>query len=421
MGVPEKTLPPDEAQPTRLFLKGGIDLRTIFAQPESPSHRNGGTRLEVLWESGGRADAMAQALRGGIPPEILEQGFDPNSLWLRDQYCSRLFDFHPDAVVLSVHASVIEQLPVHRQHTFPLQPPGDWNETFDATQKHWLSDRFLPPAPLSPENFRSAMRNLIGTIRERVDVPILALNGSSVDPEDQIFAYGPDTTDALALRMHRFNLALLEISADTGLAIIDVDRIVGELGATAHIPAFLRYSPEAGRAIRDECLRVIGEMGVRPRARALAAGAAAGRTPGVMRLDMPSVSALTQCGRIVRWYKQVGDRIAHGDDLVDIDLQVAGRRIRRLDERIEQPTFSPQPDAQDAGTVAAAGTVIPVRVTAAENGILRQISAAAGSERDVGELLAVLSTEGAAPAPGDAEMIAGAPPCRVAVNILMNP
>ena len=61
--------------------------------------------------------------------------------------------------------------------------------------------------------------------------------------------------------IQQLNLAVMELSVLDGISVIDVDRIVAELGGREHVQEFLSYSPDARAAIRDELVRVLEEYG----------------------------------------------------------------------------------------------------------------------------------------------------------------
>ena len=63
------------------------------------------------------------------------------------------------------------------------------------------------------------------------------------------------------LRLHKLGLALLELSIQEGISLIDVDRQLAELGAQRHVRAAGRYSEEAYQTIGREFVRVLEDIG----------------------------------------------------------------------------------------------------------------------------------------------------------------
>ena len=85
---------------------------------------------------------------------------------------------------------------------------------------------------------------------------VLVVNGSTVVP-------GPrgDERSATSLAISRLNLAALRLSMSTGLSVIDVDRIIAELGGDDHVTGVLEYAPGARAAIAAEVAYVLEDYG----------------------------------------------------------------------------------------------------------------------------------------------------------------
>src|SRR5882672_3766971 len=66
---------------------------------------------------------------------------------------------------------------------------------------------------------------IVAKIREHSEVPILIYNLSPIIPGDQIHCYA-GLGETFASRIRKFNLALEELSENSGISIIDVDAIV---------------------------------------------------------------------------------------------------------------------------------------------------------------------------------------------------
>jgi pyruvate/2-oxoglutarate dehydrogenase complex dihydrolipoamide acyltransferase (E2) component len=105
-----------------------------------------------------------------------------------------------------------------------------------------------------------------------------------------------------------------------------------------------------------------------------------------MRLVVPYVDRLIKGGAVAAWHKREGDRVDYGDDLVDLEASVRG--------------------------------VTLVRVTASDSGVVRRISASEGTERQEGELLALLSTEPDEPVDEAPAAVAASSVFRVVANIV---
>lgn len=108
--------------------------------------------------------------------------------------------------------------------------------------------------------FGRNMREAVQVLKNDLEAHVIAFNASTVDPADDVSNYrGTAETDAL--RLHRLNLALMRLSVDEGISIIDVDRLLADIGAGTHVQGVLDYSSEACGLICDEFLRVLADYG----------------------------------------------------------------------------------------------------------------------------------------------------------------
>jgi hypothetical protein len=105
------------------------------------------------------------------------------------------------------------------------------------------------------ETFVGAVAALMPVARA-ADVRVLLTTDSTVVPRDRVLPQAP-----LSLDIARLNLAALELSVATGLSIIDVDRLIAELGGGNHVDDALSYSATAREAIVAELVRVIEDYG----------------------------------------------------------------------------------------------------------------------------------------------------------------
>jgi hypothetical protein len=117
-----------------------------------------------------------------------------------------------------------------------------------------------PEVALSAGPLKENLARLIRTVKERLDAHVLICNVSTVDPDDQVHNYH-GRGDTWALRAHKFNLALMELSVLEGISLIDVERLVAEHGGYRHVLHAGRYSREVHEAIRREFLRVLEDIG----------------------------------------------------------------------------------------------------------------------------------------------------------------
>lgn len=87
---------------------------------------------------------------------------------------------------------------------------------------------------------------------------VLVLNGSTYDPTDTKAPWHRSGASP-SLLVHRLALALIELSVLDGVAVVNADRILGELGAAAHVTGLLAYDDAACGALAAETVRVLDE------------------------------------------------------------------------------------------------------------------------------------------------------------------
>ena len=181
----------------RVFVKGNADLGDL--EDLLQEKYQGAFTIELTHEPWVRSDVLLPQTDAAVVPEELR----------------RLFQGPSDVVLFSV------------------QPEGE-----------------------SKEN----LARLIRAVKARLGAHVLICNVSTVDPEDQVHNHHgrPDTW---ALRAHKFNLTLMELSVEEGISVIDVERLVAEHGASRHVLQAGRYSPQVNQAICQELLRVLEDIG----------------------------------------------------------------------------------------------------------------------------------------------------------------
>jgi hypothetical protein len=107
--------------------------------------------------------------------------------------------------------------------------------------------------------FADAAERLISKVRDRSGPHLAWFTASTVDPDGgDAYRTRPER---FALRALRFDAELVRISRARGVALIDADRIVAELGGADHVVAPLRYSPAASEALAEETVRVLDDIG----------------------------------------------------------------------------------------------------------------------------------------------------------------
>jgi multidrug efflux pump subunit AcrA (membrane-fusion protein) len=121
-------------------------------------------------------------------------------------------------------------------------------------------------------------------------------------------------------------------------------------------------------------------------------------------LTMPGL-ADCEAGVITRWHKQVGDRVVHGEPLLEISFSSAAQQIARYvetkdrqgsaylaDPKIAFKPIRTQSSVTIINTTAVARTMHMV-VSADIIGVLREIVGATGQVKQPGAIIAVFDGE----------------------------
>lgn len=104
---------------------------------------------------------------------------------------------------------------------------------------------------------------------------------------------------------------------------------------------------------------------------------------------------MIQSGSIIKWHKTQGEFVNYGDDLVDVEMHVEGRSLKSLKERIQNLTEATRLKAEDLfiREEFKPGSGVFFRITSSDMGVIRKVYAWEGMSKDVGELLAVLTSD----------------------------
>jgi hypothetical protein len=95
-------------------------------------------------------------------------------------------------------------------------------------------------------------------VLKRHNVFVIVLNASTVDPSETSSSWSKGSHQPSVL-VHRLDAALIRLSVLDGISIVDVDRLVAEMGATVGVHGLLDYTPAGGDAVRAEIVRILDD------------------------------------------------------------------------------------------------------------------------------------------------------------------
>lgn len=200
---------------------------------------------------------------GGIPGELEARRLPFVAHPLTSQFETELLSVEVDAIILSILPDVMNSLVRHPRDGYRFYPEG-W-ERWPAEDQAWLRRTFVPEPPLSPDESMASFANVIHAVRARRSTPVLVYNMSPIVPGERIRSYAADVADAtecLSVRIRRFNLALVELSRQLDVPIVDVDAIVARAGADRTKVDVVHLTGEGHGLVAAEVRATLEELGV---------------------------------------------------------------------------------------------------------------------------------------------------------------
>ncbi len=280
---------------------------------------------------------------------------------------SQLHDPSTRLIVVSLATDFVGETWRHRDDGTLVHPPPGYRDHWAAEDLASLEGdhELLPPA--SVDEIERDLRRL-AEHAVAMGAELLVLNVSTVTPEEKVTSFVAGA-EPLAIRATKIDLMLDRLAPELNFSVVDVDRIVAELGAGAHVTASGRYTDEACEAIAEEAMATIAEL---PALNELFGS-------DVMRLVVPRYDKRTVHGTIVEWHRQAPGNVVRGEALFDV-------RFDNLHYRLEEPKR------------AKSHRALLVSVLAAHDGHLREILCPAGSPVEVGTAVAVMTNDEHTPA-----------------------
>ncbi|WP_242402414.1 SGNH/GDSL hydrolase family protein [Komagataeibacter kakiaceti] len=217
-----------------------------------------GLTARVRHETWTRSDALLAAT-GSVPASLAARDVPLGSYPAASQFSDALFTTASDAVILSIQPDVTSSMLRHRTEGYYLYAPdiAHWRDEDRA----WLRQDFEPLGLLTPEQSMANLAAIIERLRAVNDVPVLVYNLSFIMPGDGVHCHmGLDET--YPTRIRRFNLALVELSHETGISIIDVDAVVARHGTDRLKLDTVHLTPEGYEKVTRETARVLDDIGV---------------------------------------------------------------------------------------------------------------------------------------------------------------
>jgi hypothetical protein len=253
-----------------IFFKGNVDLydSLLYSRIGGQIVWNGlnglvretrpDTTVLVKHECCTRSDAIRETT--GIPAELESRRLPFRTQSLKSQFRTELFSFEADAVVLSILPDITNSLVRHSRDGYCFYPEG-WQQ-WPAEDQTWLRRTFVPEPLLSPDESMSSFASVIAALRARRNTPVLIYNVSSIVPGERLRSYAAAVDECLSVRIRRFNLALIELSRQLDVAIVDVDALVARAGADRIKLDSVHLTGEGYNLVAAEVRDTLADLGV---------------------------------------------------------------------------------------------------------------------------------------------------------------
>ena len=264
-----------------IYMKGSCDLASIFACTPLIHEVLDGTCC-ILREgliSDARSDLLLQTLRD-LPEEhvapVIEKLELPADYYFKPQFLEKTFlapgfehlgEFPKRVIILSIGADVVRTLYRHKRHGFLVDPGGWWlNRSIDKvlpdlSRATWFQENFESIGRISLEEFVENFTEIIKRIKEQTGAHVLVFNLLTVEPGNPTHNY-QFIRKPHWLRRREFCLALVELSRKLDFSIVDVDRILKQVGIVETQVDFAHFPMEAYDPIGRQAFRIMRDLGV---------------------------------------------------------------------------------------------------------------------------------------------------------------
>jgi len=215
-------------------------------------------RVQVKHETCSRTDALL-ASTGSPPPSLLSKDLPLEAFSCNYQFSDAIFSTSADAYILSIQPDVATSLIEHSKEKYRLYPHNQdrWSEQ----NQHWFKSEFDPCPPLTAIESMDNFRKIIFKIRQRSAAPILIYNLCSAMLGDTMASH-QGFEDCLSTRILRFNLALIELSIELGIYIVDVNRLLSRCGSDLQKIDTWHVNAKGQKIIAKEVAKILSECGL---------------------------------------------------------------------------------------------------------------------------------------------------------------
>lgn len=235
-----------------------LDVLSGDALTDAAERLGARTRIETAIGPRGRTDHLIQRLAGSPAPQaVFDLGLNADSVAV--QFSTPLGDPDVDVVILSAGSDLSATHWIGGPEGSIVRRPDDTEGSWSSESILALEQSFDQAPLLSAEQYFDVTRQAITMIKETSGAHVLLLGPSTLG-EARVGTYARIEDDH-RLRAHRVNAAQIRLSMTFGVSLVDVDRVVANLGQGGQVLSPLKYSQSIVTAICDEVVYVLNDIG----------------------------------------------------------------------------------------------------------------------------------------------------------------
>jgi hypothetical protein len=168
-----------------------------------------------------------------------------------------------DAVLLSL-SSEPQSILRHKTLGYHVHMMRHHQQAAGPVFRAWLASAF-EPIKRSVDDIRQDMEQLLETIDARTGARALVINRMSTSGHENISSYmafdAPMSGTLSSIAAKELNLMLHDLEDSHGVAIVDVDALATDMGASEHLPDGIHQSGPLQTALRHEILAILNDGG----------------------------------------------------------------------------------------------------------------------------------------------------------------
>lgn len=215
-------------------------------------------RVQTKHETCNRTDALVVC--NGLPPQsLLSRALPLETFSYNAQFSDAIFSANVDAFIFSIQPDVATSLIFNTKEKYLLYPHN--LDQWGAENHKWFKAEFKAHPPLTAKRSMDHFRQIIHKIRLQSDAPILIYNLCAAMLGDTMSSH-QGFEDCLSTRILRFNLALIDLSIELGIHIVDVNRLLSRSGSDQFKIDTWHINAQGQRIIAKEVAKILSDCGL---------------------------------------------------------------------------------------------------------------------------------------------------------------